>query len=311
MKYLYGPVPSRRLGLSLGIDLIPYKVCSFNCIYCECGETTNLTQKRKEFKPVDSIIEELNDYLSVNPELDYITFSGSGEPTLYKYIGKIIDFLKDNYPEYDLALLTNSSLLTDKQVKKEIKKLDLIVPSLDSVIEKNFQKINRPHEDIKLDEIIDGLIEFRKEFDGKMYLEVFIVPGINDTLEEFKKLNKIIEKIKPDRVQLNTLDRPGTVDWIEPASEETLKKAAEIIGKKAEIIGLYSSDTVKKSIDSNLKDEIIETIRRRPCTVKDLSNILGLHVNEVNKYLRELDKDYDLKTTNEKRGSFYFLAEEE
>lgn len=311
MKYLYGPVPSRRLGLSLGIDLIPYKVCSFNCIYCECGETTNLTQKRKEFKPVDLIIEELDDYLSTNPKLDYITFSGSGEPTLYKYIGKIIDFLKDNYPEYDLALLTNSSLLTDKQVRKEIKRIDLIVPSLDSVIEKNFQKINRPHEDIKLNEIIDGLIEFRKEFDGKMYLEVFIVPGINDTPEEFEKLSRIIEKIKPDRVQLNTLDRPGAVDWIEPASEEILKKAVEIIGKKAEIIGLYSSDTVKKSIDSNLKDEIIETIRRRPCTVKDLSNILGLHVNEVNKYLRELDKEYNLKTTNEKRGRFYFLAEEE
>ena len=311
MEYLYGPVPSRRLGLSLGIDLIPYKICSFNCIYCECGETTKLTKKRKEFKPVDLIIEELDNYLSTKPELDYITFSGSGEPTLYKHIGKIIEFLKNKYPEYDLALLTNSSLLTDQQVRKEIKKLDLIVPSLDSVIEKNFQKINRPHKDIKLVEIIDSLIEFKKEFDGKMYLEVFIVPGVNDTLEEFKKLNKIIGKINPDRVQLNTLDRPGVVDWIEPVSEETLKKAAEIIGKKAEIIGQYSSNIEKKSINNKIKEEIIETIKRRPCTVKDLSNILGLHVNEVNKYLRELDKDFEFKITNEKRGRFYFLAEEE
>jgi len=311
MKYIYGPVPSRRLGLSLGIDLIPYKVCSFNCIYCECGETTNLSINRKEFKPVDLIIEELDNYLSTNPELDYITFSGSGEPTLYKYIGKIIDFLNNNHPEYDLALLTNSSLLTDKQVRKEIRNIDLIVPSLDSGIEKNFKKINRPHEAIRLNDIIDGLIKFRNDFEGKMYLEIFIVPNINDTLEEFKKMNSIIEKIKPERVQLNTLDRPGTVEWIKPASEDVLKKAAEIIGKRAEIIGHYSSDTKKKSISSKTKDEIIETIKRRPCTVKDLSNILGIHVNEVNKYLRELDKDYDLKITNEKRGRFYFLKEED
>lgn len=311
MKYLYGPVPSRRLGLSLGIDLIPYKICSFNCIYCECGETTNLTKQRKEFIPVNLIIDELDNYLSTDPELDYITFSGSGEPTLYKHIGKIINFLKENYSEYDLALLTNSSLLTEKQVRKEIKRVDLIVPSLDSGIVQTFQRINRPHKDIHLNEIIDSLIEFRKKFDGKIYLEVFIIPGINNTTEEFERLNDIIEEIKPDRVQLNTLDRPGTVDWIEPASEAVLKKAAEIIGKRAEIIGRYSSNTKKTSIDRSVKDEIIETIKRRPCTVKDLSNMLRLHVNEINKYLREIDKEYDLTITNEKRGRFYFLSEEE
>ncbi|MFO7814231.1 MAG: radical SAM protein [Halanaerobiales bacterium] len=311
MKYLYGPVPSRRLGVSLGIDLIPYKICSFNCIYCECGETTNLTNKREEFKPVDLIIEELDEYLKKKPELDYITFSGSGEPTLYKAMGKIIDYLKENYSEYNLALLTNSSLLIDKKVRNEIKDIDLIVPSLDSVLEENFEKINRPHKDIQLNQIIDGLIEFSKVYDGKMYLEVFIVPGINDTNEEFKKLKNIIEKIQPNRVQFNTLDRPGTEEWVEPASEEKLKEALDIIGKKAEIIGRYDSDTDKKSIDRTVKEKIIDIIKRRPCTVRDLSNIFDLHVNEVNKYLRELDKEHDLKIKNEKRGRFYFFSEEE
>ena len=191
MKYLYGPVPSRRLGLSLGIDLIPYKICSFNCIYCECGATTDLSIERKEFKPVDEIIEELDEYLEQGPELDYITFSGSGEPTLYLHMDKIIDFLKDNYPQYNTALLTNSSLLSNKEIRKEINKLDLIVPSLDSVFEDNFRKINRPHADIKLEDIIDGLIELRKEFDGQIFLEFFIVPGINDNEKEFQRIKEL------------------------------------------------------------------------------------------------------------------------
>ena len=311
MKYLYGPVPSRRLGLSLGIDLIPYKICSFNCIYCECGATTDLSIERKEFKPVDEIIKELDEYLQQDPELDYITFSGSGEPTLYLHIGKIIDFLKDNYPQYNTALLTNSSLLSNKEMRKEINKLDLIVPSLDSVFEDNFQKINRPHADIKLEDIIDGLIELRKEFDGQIFLEVFIVPGINDNEKEFQRLKEIVEKINPDKVQLNTLDRPGTEDWVEPASEEQLKKAVDIIGKKAEIIGRYSPKKKTKVMSHAVKKRIIETIRVRPCTVRDLSEILDLHVNEVNKYLRELDREYDIKMKEQDRGRFYFLSKEE
>lgn len=311
MEYLYGPVPSRRLGLSLGIDLIPYKICSFDCIYCECGSTTNLSNKRKEFKPVDKIIEELDQYLKDKPELDYITFSGSGEPTLYLHIGKIVDFLNEKYPEYDTALLTNSSLLSRKEVRGEIKNLDLIVPSLDSVIEENFQKINRPHSDIKLQDIIDGLIKLRKEFKGKIYLEVFIIPGVNDTKKEYQKFNEIIKKIKPDRVQLNTLDRPGTEDWVEPASEEELKRAVDIIGKKAEIIGKYAPTKKKSGISHAVKKRIIETITVRPCTVRDLAEILNLHVNEVNKYLREIDKEYNIKTKEQKRGRFYFLSKEE
>lgn len=311
MKYLYGPVPSRRLGLSLGIDLIPYKICSFNCIYCECGETTKLTIKRKEFKPVGSIIKELDEYLKDEPKLDYITFSGSGEPTLYSHLGKIVKFLNRNYPQYKTALLTNSSLLSDKNLREEIIDLDLISPSLDSVIEKNYKKINRPDKNVKLIDIIEGLIDLRKEFEGKIFLEVFIVPDINDTEEEFNKFKKIIEKINPNRVQLNTLDRPGTVDWIKPAKEEVLKKAVDIIGKRAEIIGKYSPTKKQQGISRAVKKRIIETIRVRPCTVRDLGDILNLHVNEVNKYLRELDKEYNIKIKEEKRGRFFYLSKED
>lgn len=307
MKYLYGPVPSRRLGISLGIDLIPYKICSFNCIYCECGETTKLSVDRKEFKPVNEIINELDEYLKEKPELDYITFSGSGEPTLYLKLGKIIDFIKDNYPEYKLALLTNSSLLYRRELRKELTNLDLIVPSLDSVIENNFKKINRPHRDISLNRIIESLISLRKEFKGKIFLEIFIVSGINDNEVEFLKLKNIIERINPDLVQLNTLDRPGTEKWVEPAKENTLKKALDIIGKKAEIIGPYIPKRETVKLSHSVKKRIIETISRRPCTIKDISEILNLHVNEVNKYLREIEQEKNLKYKDQNRGKFYFI----
>jgi len=311
MKYLYGPVPSRRLGISLGVDLIPYKICSFNCIYCECGKTTNLSIKRKEFKPVNEIIKELDEYLNEKPELDYITFSGSGEPTLYLHLGQIINFIKNNYSNYKLALLTNSSLLYNPNLRNELTKLDLIVPSLDSVIENNYKKINRPHNDISLDKIINGLISLRKEFDGKILLEIFIIPGINDTDDEFVGFKNIIDKIKPDRVQLNTLDRPGTEKWVEPADEKILKKAIDIIGKKAEIIGPYTPEKKTVKLSHSVKKRIIETITRRPCTIKDLSEILNLHVNEVNKYLREIDQENNVQFKEQKRGKFYFMVKED
>ncbi len=310
MNYLYGPVPSRRLGVSLGIDLIPHKICSFNCIYCECGPTTKLTIKRDEFKPVNLVIEELNNYLKDKPKLDYITFSGSGEPTLYKKIGTIIDFLQKDYPDYQIALLTNSSLLHKKKVRNQIKKVDLISPSLDSVIKRNFETINRPHSKIKLSQIIEGLIELRKEFDGKIFLEIFIVPNINDSKEELYKFHDIIKEIKPDLVQLNTLDRPGAEDWCTPASKSSLEDTVNIIGKEAEIIGPYLPKK-RNTIQPTLKESIISTLKRRPCTVKDLSNIFDLHVNEINRYLRQLEKNYNIKGKEGKRGKFYYLTKEE
>jgi|AntRauTorckE6833_2_1112554.scaffolds.fasta_scaffold00916_8 wyosine [tRNA(Phe)-imidazoG37] synthetase (radical SAM superfamily) len=310
MKYLYGPVPSRRLGVSLGIDLIPYKICSFNCIYCECGKTTNLSIKRKEFKPFEKIIKELDEYLKEKPELDYITFSGSGEPTLYLHLGKIVKFIKANYPEYKLALLTNSSLLGDKSLRNELKELDLIVPSLDSAIKENYKKINQPHKNISLNSIIKGLISLRKEFKGKIFLEIFLVPGINDNENEFRKLKSIIDEINPDRVQINTLDRPGTEKWVEPADQKILEKAVEILGKKAEIIDPYIPEKTTVKLSHAVKKRIIEIISRRPCTVKDLSEILNLHVNEVNKYLRDVEQEIDIQTKDEKRGQFYFIVKE-
>ena len=219
-KHLFGPVPSRRLGVSLGIDLVPHKTCTLNCVYCECGRTADLTLDRKEYVPTDEILNELKHYLDESPALDYITFSGSGEPMLHIKISEIINFLKNNYPGYKVAVLTNGTLFYNKWVRGEVKNADILIPSLDAASNEIFKKINRPHEKLNLKEIINGLAELCREFSGVIWLEIFIVPGLNDTDSELQKIKNIIEKINPDKVQLNTLDRPGTENRVMPTKKQ-------------------------------------------------------------------------------------------
>ena len=180
-KHIFGPVPSRRLGMSLGIDLVPHKVCSLNCIYCECGRTTDLTLERKEYIPFDEVITELKDYMNNNSVPDYITFSGSGEPTLNSRIGDIIEYIKGNYSDIKVAVLTNGTLFPDKKVRDELLKADLVLPSFDAASELAFKKINRPNSSINLDEYLNSLVEFKKEFKGTIWLEILIIPGYNDS----------------------------------------------------------------------------------------------------------------------------------
>ena len=305
-KHLFGPVPSRRLGISLGVDLVPHKVCSLNCVYCEVGKTTNLTIQRQEYIPLNDILTELKNYLDEKPDLDYITFSGAGEPLLHNGIGKVISFIKDNYPQYKLALLTNSTLLYDKDVRNEILGIDLLLPSLDAVSEKIFKKLNRPNSKLDNNKIIEGLIEFRRSFKGIIWLEVFIVPGLNDNETELELLNKTIIDISPDQVQLNTLDRPGTESWIEPITKNRMEKIADFFKPlPVEIIAKFQSRNKIRSYQKDVEQQIIETIKRRPCTDKDLSEMLGIHINEINKYLSELLHEGSVVSQQLERGTFF------
>ena len=305
-KHLFGPVPSRRLGLSLGIDPIPYKTCSFDCVYCECGATTNLTSTRKEYVPVDEIISELDSFLSTNPTLDYITFSGSGEPTLNIGIGRIISFLKKKFSQYKIAVLTNSSLFFNPEVRKELLLADVIMPSLDAVSYNIFQKINRPVKGIKAVDIIQGLISFREEFSGKIWLEIFIIPGINDTDEEINKFHLVLEKINPNLIQLNSLDRPGTENWVVPADEVTLVKIKKRFkGLPVVTISNYQKREKVKSYNFKIEDSILATISQRPCTADDLSEILDIHLAELNKYLDALHEKDMIEAVKKQRGLFF------
>ncbi|HUU02280.1 MAG TPA: radical SAM protein [Myxococcota bacterium] len=307
-KYLFGPVPSRRLGVSLGVDLVPPKTCSLNCIYCECGRTTKLTLEREEYIPVQGVKTELAHYFSHHPQPDYITFSGSGEPTLNSGIGDVLKFIKQQPQDYNTAILSNGTLFRQKTVRDQVLGADVIIPSLDAATPAAFRKINNPHPEMDLNEIIFGLIRLRKEYRGQIWLEVFIVPGMNDSEEELAALKDAIERIAPDRVQLNTLDRPGTVSDIRAATQAELKSIIDYWGLDAEII---AKAPVRKEIPSfrdDVESAILETIARRPCTLQDLQEILGLHVNEIKKYLDVLEAEAKIRVARQARGIFYQIG---
>lgn len=305
-KYLFGPVPSRRLGMSLGVDLVPHKVCTLDCIYCECGASTKLTIERKEYILYNKVVKELAHYFTNNPNPDYITFSGSGEPTLNSRIGDVLDFIKEKKPQIPVAVLTNGTLFSQKKVRNEILKADLVLPSLDAGTNQAFKKINRPSSNLNLDEYIKGLVDFRNEFNGQIWLETLIIPGINNQEEDLAVLKNAFFKIKSDRIQLNTLDRPGAISNIRSATQEELEKVVSFL--KPLEVEIIASSIQRKEVDSyrgDIESTILETIFRRPCTLQDLNNILGIHINELNKYLDVLEGEQKIKTIRQDRGLFY------
>jgi wyosine [tRNA(Phe)-imidazoG37] synthetase (radical SAM superfamily) len=309
-SYLFGPVPSRRLGMSLGVDLVPAKTCSMDCIYCESGVTTDFTGERDEFFPTADIIAELDAFLAASPDIDYITFSGAGEPTLHSGIGEIIAFMKCHYPSYKIALLTNAMMLIDKAVYQEVLSVDLIVPSLDSVVSEIFSTINRPVCKVDCVELVDTLARFKEESKALFYLEIFIVPGVNDTPLSIDLLVAAVKRIKPDKVQLNTLDRPGTESWVHSASLEEMEFFAEKIAKVAnvEIVGKFVSKRVtpeKRTSSDNLADRIIGLISRRPCTAEDISEALNHSSDDLKPTLGTLLNEGKITSKTRPRGEFF------
>ena len=238
-KYVYGPIKSRRLGLSLGLSLSPDKICDMDCIYCQWGSAGLTVFERKEYAKADEIICELKSWIKNNPqkskELKFVTLSGLGEPTLNSCIGKLIDQVK-KITGLHIAVITNSTLLGDPLVRKELLKADLIIPSLDAVDAEIFARIDRPHPGIKLNEIIEGLVALRKEFHGTIWLEVMLLSGVNDDLKHIAELKKIIQRINPDKIQLNSPVRSTAEKNVSVVPKEKLEKIKEILGNKAEII---------------------------------------------------------------------------
>jgi wyosine [tRNA(Phe)-imidazoG37] synthetase (radical SAM superfamily) len=277
-------------------------------VYCEVGKTTKLTTDRLEYVKYDKVIAELKDFMSSNPNIDYITFSGSGEPTLNSRIGDVLNFIKENYPEVNTAVLTNGTLLSDKIVRKELLKADVILPSLDAAGQEAFEKINHPAAGILLQEYIQGMIDLRKEYEGKIWLEVLFLKGYNDSEDELIRLKEAIEKIKPDSIQLNTLDRPGTVEGLIPLTKEELLHIIDFWGfDNVEIIASQLQRTNISSYRSDIESAILETVARRPCTLDDLHRLLGIHVNEINKYLGTLETEGKITTQSLERDVFYEL----
>ena len=230
-RYVFGPIASRRLGRSLGVDLVRAKTCSLDCVYCEAGATTCHTLERTEAVPVDDVIAELRQFLQTAPELDYITFSGAGEPTLNARIGDVISFLKKEFPQYRTCLLTNACGLYDPALRQQLTGLDVVIPSLDASNEEEFQKINRPAAGLTFEMLMTGLREFCRENSARILLELFIVPGVNDSPESVMRFAELIKGLRVERIQLNTLDRPGVAGWVIPAPPETVERFRTVLEK--------------------------------------------------------------------------------
>jgi wyosine [tRNA(Phe)-imidazoG37] synthetase (radical SAM superfamily) len=305
-KHLFGPVASRRLGVSLGVDCVNAKTCNLNCVYCECGATTRLTNSRDEYVPASEILDELGDYLKSNPCLDYITFGGSGEPTLNSAIGGMVRALKKGFPGYKTALLTNGTLLYDPIVREAIMPFDCVLPSLDAVSENVFRSVNRPHYSLNLDQILEGLISFSRQYGGILLLEVFIVPSINDTAEELALFKKVLEQVRPTRVQLNSLDRPGTCGFVQPASIERLREIAEfLLPLPVEIISRNFAGATPGGLTDDALETLLSTIRRRPLTLEEIALSLNATINDAAALLLGFVDDGKLLQENVNGRVFY------
>lgn len=271
-KYVFGPVPSRRLGISLGIDLVKDKRCNFNCVYCECGATKEYTEERKQYVDLNQLKKEIDQVLKkVTP--DYITFSGSGEPTLNSDLGVIAHWIKENY-KIKTALITNSSLFYKDEVIEESLEFDLIIPTLNAITENVFQKINRSSKECSIEKIKLGLEKLSKKFKGSIYIEFFVIEGINDTEGELKKYVEYLKTIKYTKLQLNSLARKGAEDWVKPVSKVHLEKIKKYFEENkifnVEIIGECSEEQNKIELDKNLIKNMLE---KRDYTEEELKKI--------------------------------------
>jgi len=300
-EYIFGPVPSRRLGRSLGVDLVPFKTCSYDCIYCQLGRTTNKTIKRKEWVPIDCVIEQLREKIDSRP--DYITLSGSGEPTLFSRLEELIARIK-SITDIPLAVLTNGSLLWLPEVRDALKAADLVVPSLDAGSSRLFQYVNRPHSDITFNKMLDGLVKFRDEYNGKYWLEVFLLTGVTTPETEINRLKTCISSLHPDKVQVNTVTRPPAEGFAEPVPQKQLQTITERLYEKAEVIADYS-DVHKQQDFSARREDVLTLLKRRPCSVEDIAAGLGLHRNEVVKYVEELSSEGKIETKPQNQQLYY------
>lgn len=306
-KYIFGPVPSRRFGRSLGVDLTPFKTCDYDCIFCQLGPSKQTTAERKEYVPIEDVLAELRDWLENDGQADVVTLSGSGEPTLHSYFGRVLDFVNEN-SDLPTVLLTNSSMLGLPEVRADAAKASIVKVSLSAWNQESFEWVNRPDPSLSFEEIVAGLKIFRKEYDGEMRMEVFLVAGINSTPEDVSRIAAIADDIKPDLIQLNTAVRPPAEDIAAVARIE-MDELAKLFSQKTEVIADFSSDTGNE-IRVN-EETILAMLKRRPCTAGHIARVFGMHLNEVAKYTGKLVGAGQLQS--ERRGGdiYYFAGQAE
>lgn len=310
-RIVYGPVPSRRLGISLGVDVVPYKACSYDCIYCQLGRTTIHTIQRKSFVSVDLALKQTKDVIEQNSDIDYITLSGSGEPTLNCDIGEMIRRIKE-LTEIPVAVLTNGSLLWQKEIREDLSRADLVIPSVDAISEEVFRKINRPVEGLNVKKVLHGIKRFCNEFEGKIWIEIMLVRDVNDGEEEIKKINRFVRDLKADKIQLNTVVRPPADSAARAVDKQRLSEIKALFDPKltVEIVAGFERKT-SKAYHKDLDNAIVELLKRRPARRDEMAAALGVHPNEIVKYLQALEDRKRIKRLKLQKDSeeYYHSAE--
>jgi wyosine [tRNA(Phe)-imidazoG37] synthetase (radical SAM superfamily) len=290
MKYVFGPVPSRRLGQSLGIDPIPLKTCNWNCVYCQLGRTVPLTNERREYFPRREILAEVHEALAEHQpgEIDWVTFVGSGEPTLHSRIGWLIREVK-SITELPVAVITNGSLLYLPDVRRALCGADVVMPSLDAGTAALYRQLNRPHAEVTFDRLVEGLVSFRQEYNGKLWVEVMLMQGLNDTKTALQAIAAVLRSVQPDEVHINLPTRPPAETWVLPSTGDGLLRARAILGDISHIVHPHAGSFDLSGYGSAV-EAIVAIITRHPMRQEELEQALASWApGKVEEALMELE----------------------
>ena len=304
-RYLFGPVPSRRFGRSLGVDLTPFKTCCHDCVFCQLGQTTNKTIRRKEYVPTGAVLAEIKRWLSSDGHADYITLSGSGEPTLHTGFGKILEFIRTN-TDIPSVLLTNGAMLYLPAVRQAASTANVVKVSLSAWDQASFTWMNRPPRQLRFEQVIEGQKRFRGQFNGQIWMEIFLIAGMNSMPEDVGQIAALAKEIAPDRIQLNTAVRPPSESFVAPLSRQRLSALTHLFQPQAEIIAEFNASG-HAQVQVN-QDTILEMLLRRPCTAKQIADGFGMHLNEVLKYLGNLMRNDQIRAQIEKNDVYYIAT---
>ena len=302
LKYVFGPVPSRRLGRSLGVSPIIKKACNYSCIYCQLGRTDKMTNTRKEFFPVEDILNEFKDYLKDEEKFDVVSIVGEGEPTLYSKLGDLIRGIK-SLTDKPVAVITNSALMCDPGVRADLMEADIVLPSLDSFDEESWHKIDRPHGKLIYEDVLNGLAKFTKEFKGQIYMELMLMDGINDDNSSIDKFRELFSKLSYDKLYINTPVRPPAEKYAVISSKERINYACELLG------GISIDALASGNFFSEIEDDyeaVLSIIGRHPMNQYEISGFLdSRNVKDTDEFFERLNKDEKIIST-EYKGYFTY-----
>ncbi len=300
-------MPSRRFGRSLGVDLTPFKTCSLDCIFCQLGHTTNKTVERREYVPLENLKRELLAWIHGGGTADYITLAGSGEPTLHSGFGEFIDFIHAN-SDIPVALLTNGTTLYSAAVRKSAAKADVVKVTMSAYDQESFARIHRPCEKATFNRLVNGTYAFRRDFKKNLWIEVFLLAGFNSSPEDVRRIAEFVRQVKPDKIQLNTCVRPPAESTAVAVTEDKMAELVRLFEPPAEVIAEFRSDC--PIIEVNELD-ILEMLRRRPCTAVQVAAAFDMHPSEVSKYIGRLLRKKLIYSEGGGAGAYYTALKSE